>query len=148
MNEYRIQIIQTFEYLGEIQEKKIIYKNIKEKNKGIALFKVGGIFEKDETLFLRLFVSRFINSKRDLFTSNIKRELDPLLFDHESYQINQSFSVVPYTLNWFEINKIDSRITKKDKEGKFKNIQRLEWNGIAFYPNINYDLIRELQNGK
>ena len=81
MNKYRIQITQTFEFLGEIQEKKVIYKNVKEKNKEIALFKVGGMFEKDELFFLRLFVSRFINTKRDLFTSEIKRELNPLLFE-------------------------------------------------------------------
>lgn len=145
MNEYRIQIIQTFEFLGEIQEKKIIYKNIKEKNEHIAIFKAAKSFQSDEVYYLRLFCARFINTKRDLFTSDINRQLDPKLFDHENYQINQHFSVVPYTLNWFEIHKIDSRITKKDKQGKFKNIQRLEWNGIAFYPNTNYDLIRELQ---
>lgn len=137
MNEYRIQIIQTFEFLGEIQEKKVIYKNVREKNQDIAIFKAAKSLQTDEVYFLRLFCQRFINSKRDLFTSNINRQLDPELFNHENYQINQHFSVVPYTKNWFEVNKINKK--------QIKNIKRLLWNGVAFYPNINYDLIREIQ---
>ena len=116
MNKYRIQITQLFEYLGEIQEKKVYYKDVFEKSAEFAIWKIASMYQKEEIYLLRVFGGRFINSKRDTFTSNIQRELDEDLLKSENYAIVHNIKLVPYFYNWFNMQKY----TPKQLKRKFR----------------------------
>lgn len=65
---------------------------------------------------MRNWCSKFINSKRDTFTSNIQRELDEDLLKSENYAIVHNIKLVPYFYNWFNMQKY----TPKQLKRKFR----------------------------
>lgn len=130
MNKYEISIIITWFYDGqEIKNKnksKIWHaKNEKLAEQGVCTM-VANSLDQETDLVL-------VEALRNQHTAFKNEKLD---FDLLQVNVNvfANWPRSKYLRNYQRIGKKASR-----------KIVRLLWNGIAFYPNINYDLIRELQ---